>query len=45
MEEKNEETSAPQITPPLEERITHFRDMLLERGVRNTLAFFDISHL
>ncbi|NWR60513.1 TCRGL protein, partial [Bucorvus abyssinicus] len=32
-EEKNEETSAPQITPPLEERITHFRDMLLERGV------------
>ncbi|NXJ51026.1 TCRGL protein, partial [Spizaetus tyrannus] len=33
MEEKNEETSAPQIMPPLEERITHFRDMLLERGV------------
>ncbi|XP_030344369.1 transcription elongation regulator 1-like protein isoform X2 [Strigops habroptila] len=32
-EEKNEETSAPQVTPPLEERITHFRDMLLERGV------------
>uniref|UniRef100_A0A8B9LW23 Transcription elongation regulator 1-like protein n=1 Tax=Accipiter nisus TaxID=211598 RepID=A0A8B9LW23_9AVES len=32
-EEKKEETSAPQITPPLEERITHFRDMLLERGV------------
>ncbi|XP_075360427.1 transcription elongation regulator 1-like protein isoform X3 [Mycteria americana] len=32
-EEKNEETSAPQLTPPLEERITHFRDMLLERGV------------
>uniref|UniRef100_A0A663E994 Transcription elongation regulator 1-like protein n=1 Tax=Aquila chrysaetos chrysaetos TaxID=223781 RepID=A0A663E994_AQUCH len=32
-EEKNEETSAPQITPSLEERITHFRDMLLERGV------------
>ncbi|KAM9281954.1 transcription elongation regulator 1-like protein [Cariama cristata] len=32
-EEKSEETSAPQITPPLEERITHFRDMLLERGV------------
>uniref|UniRef100_A0A8C0F5N7 Transcription elongation regulator 1-like protein n=1 Tax=Bubo bubo TaxID=30461 RepID=A0A8C0F5N7_BUBBB len=33
MEERNEETSAPQITPSLEERITHFRDMLLERGV------------
>ncbi|XP_064001398.1 transcription elongation regulator 1-like protein isoform X2 [Pogoniulus pusillus] len=33
MEEKTEETSAPQGTPPLEERITHFRDMLLERGV------------
>ncbi|KFO76229.1 Transcription elongation regulator 1-like, partial [Cuculus canorus] len=33
MEEKNEEISASQITPPLEERITHFRDMLLERGV------------
>ncbi|NXL64926.1 TCRGL protein, partial [Chordeiles acutipennis] len=32
-EEKTEETSAPQVTPPLEERITHFRDMLLERGV------------
>ncbi|NWU71297.1 TCRGL protein, partial [Pterocles burchelli] len=32
-EEKREETPAPQITPPLEERITHFRDMLLERGV------------
>ncbi|XP_054688701.1 transcription elongation regulator 1-like protein isoform X3 [Grus americana] len=32
-EEKNEETSAPEVTPPLEERITHFRDMLLERGV------------
>ncbi|NXE11285.1 TCRGL protein, partial [Lophotis ruficrista] len=32
-EEKNEETSAPQVTPPLEERITRFRDMLLERGV------------
>ncbi|XP_068255712.1 transcription elongation regulator 1-like protein [Nyctibius grandis] len=32
-EEKNEETSAAEITPPLEERITHFRDMLLERGV------------
>ncbi|KFP34161.1 Transcription elongation regulator 1-like, partial [Colius striatus] len=33
VEEKNEETSSPQVTPPLEERITHFRDMLLERGV------------
>ncbi|NWH66158.1 TCRGL protein, partial [Geococcyx californianus] len=33
MEEKNEETSASRVTPPLEERITHFRDMLLERGV------------
>ncbi|NWY55088.1 TCRGL protein, partial [Chionis minor] len=32
-EEKSEETSAPEVTPPLEERITHFRDMLLERGV------------
>ncbi|NXX18087.1 TCRGL protein, partial [Podargus strigoides] len=33
MEEKHEEPSAPQLTPPLEERITRFRDMLLERGV------------
>ncbi|NXS58175.1 TCRGL protein, partial [Brachypteracias leptosomus] len=33
VEEKNEETPTAQITPPLEERITHFRDMLLERGV------------
>ncbi|NXF90433.1 TCRGL protein, partial [Eubucco bourcierii] len=33
MEEKTEETTAPQVTPPLEERITRFRDMLLERGV------------
>ncbi|NXY71172.1 TCRGL protein, partial [Glareola pratincola] len=32
-EEKSEETSARQVMPPLEERITHFRDMLLERGV------------
>ncbi|XP_064922767.1 transcription elongation regulator 1-like protein isoform X2 [Columba livia] len=32
-EEKSKEPSAPQVTPPLEERITHFRDMLLERGV------------
>ncbi|KFP85373.1 Transcription elongation regulator 1-like, partial [Acanthisitta chloris] len=31
--ERSEETSAPGLTPPLEERITHFRDMLLERGV------------
>ncbi|XP_050567981.1 transcription elongation regulator 1-like protein isoform X4 [Cygnus atratus] len=33
MEEKKAKTSGHQITPPLEERITHFRDMLLERGV------------
>ncbi|XP_075280057.1 LOW QUALITY PROTEIN: transcription elongation regulator 1-like protein [Opisthocomus hoazin] len=33
VENKSEGTSAPQITPSLEERITHFRDMLLERGV------------
>ncbi|XP_009635651.1 transcription elongation regulator 1-like protein [Egretta garzetta] len=32
-EEKKEDSSAPRLTPPLEERITHFRDMLLERGV------------
>ncbi|KAM6265761.1 transcription elongation regulator 1-like protein [Porphyrio hochstetteri] len=32
-EERSEETPAPEVTPPLEERITHFRDMLLERGV------------
>ncbi|NXV18454.1 TCRGL protein, partial [Cepphus grylle] len=31
--EEKEETSARQVMPPLEERITHFRDMLLERGV------------
>ncbi|KAJ7415853.1 Transcription elongation regulator 1-like protein [Willisornis vidua] len=33
VEESSEEPSAPRISPPLEERITHFRDMLLERGV------------
>ncbi|XP_064572916.1 transcription elongation regulator 1-like protein isoform X3 [Zonotrichia leucophrys gambelii] len=32
-EQAGEEGSAPRISPPLEERITHFRDMLLERGV------------
>uniref|UniRef100_A0A8C3UAF0 Transcription elongation regulator 1-like protein n=1 Tax=Catharus ustulatus TaxID=91951 RepID=A0A8C3UAF0_CATUS len=32
-EQGGEEGSAPRISPPLEERITHFRDMLLERGV------------
>ncbi|NXD45360.1 TCRGL protein, partial [Copsychus sechellarum] len=32
-EQGAEEGSAPRISPPLEERITHFRDMLLERGV------------
>ncbi|KAM6443331.1 transcription elongation regulator 1-like protein isoform 3-T3 [Liasis olivaceus] len=33
VEKKNVKTSEHQITLPLEERITHFRDMLLERGV------------
>ncbi|NXO88631.1 TCRGL protein, partial [Certhia brachydactyla] len=32
-EQGREEGSAPRLSPPLEERITHFRDMLLERGV------------
>ncbi|NXY53823.1 TCRGL protein, partial [Callaeas wilsoni] len=32
-ERAGEEGSAPRISRPLEERITHFRDMLLERGV------------
>ncbi|NXQ54949.1 TCRGL protein, partial [Anthoscopus minutus] len=32
-EQGGEEGSAPRISAPLEERITHFRDMLLERGV------------
>ncbi|XP_064370480.1 transcription elongation regulator 1-like protein isoform X3 [Dromaius novaehollandiae] len=32
-EERDVSTSAHQIVLPLEERITHFRDMLLERGV------------
>ncbi|NXB46020.1 TCRGL protein, partial [Leucopsar rothschildi] len=32
-EQGGEEGSATRISPPLEERITHFRDMLLERGV------------
>ncbi|XP_016154693.1 PREDICTED: transcription elongation regulator 1-like protein [Ficedula albicollis] len=32
-QQAGEEGSAPRISPPLEERITHFRDMLLERGV------------
>nr|XP_034994150.1 transcription elongation regulator 1-like protein [Zootoca vivipara] len=33
VEEKNVKASEDQIILPLEERITHFRDMLLERGV------------
>eukprot|EP00075_Anas_platyrhynchos_P026932 XP_027316185.1 transcription elongation regulator 1-like protein isoform X2 [Anas platyrhynchos] len=33
VEEQKAKASGHQITPPLEERITHFRDMLLERGV------------
>ncbi|XP_053889522.1 transcription elongation regulator 1-like protein isoform X1 [Malaclemys terrapin pileata] len=33
VEQKIVKTSAHQIILPLEERITHFRDMLLERGV------------
>ncbi|OXB82537.1 UNVERIFIED_CONTAM: hypothetical protein H355_005792 [Colinus virginianus] len=32
-EERERKPSAAEVTPPLEERITHFRDMLLERGV------------
>ncbi|NXV48879.1 TCRGL protein, partial [Uria aalge] len=32
-ETEEKEETARQVTPPLEERITHFRDMLLERGV------------
>ncbi|NWH85474.1 TCRGL protein, partial [Aegithalos caudatus] len=32
-EQGGEEGSASRASPPLEERITHFRDMLLERGV------------
>ncbi|NWT08936.1 TCRGL protein, partial [Vireo altiloquus] len=32
-EQGGEEGSAARVSPPLEERITHFRDMLLERGV------------
>uniref|UniRef100_A0A8C9EXA3 Transcription elongation regulator 1 like n=1 Tax=Pavo cristatus TaxID=9049 RepID=A0A8C9EXA3_PAVCR len=31
--QRNGKPSAAEVTPPLEERITHFRDMLLERGV------------
>lgn len=31
---KDTRTPPPQILLPLEERATHFRDMLLERGVR-----------
>lgn len=33
-EDKGTKTPPPQTLPPLEERATHFRDMLLERGVR-----------
>lgn len=33
-EAKSIKTPPPQILLPLEERVTHFRDMLLERGVR-----------
>ncbi|NXO03153.1 TCRGL protein, partial [Rhinopomastus cyanomelas] len=32
-EEKSGAAPPPQATPPLEERVTRFRDMLLERGV------------
>lgn len=32
--DKGPRTPPPQILLPLEERVTHFRDMLLERGVR-----------
>lgn len=32
--DKGPQTPPPQILLPLEERVTHFRDMLLERGVR-----------
>nr|XP_028682854.1 transcription elongation regulator 1-like protein isoform X2 [Macaca mulatta] len=32
-EDKGTRTPPPQILLPLEERVTHFRDMLLERGV------------
>lgn len=32
--DKGTRTPPPQILLPLEERVTHFRDMLLERGVR-----------
>ncbi|XP_015284519.1 PREDICTED: transcription elongation regulator 1-like protein [Gekko japonicus] len=32
-EEKTEKASEHQVMLPLEERITHFRDMLLERGI------------
>ncbi|XP_053524589.1 transcription elongation regulator 1-like protein [Artibeus jamaicensis] len=31
--DKGPRTPPPQTLPPLEERVTHFRDMLLERGV------------
>ncbi|XP_054440910.1 transcription elongation regulator 1-like protein [Pteronotus mesoamericanus] len=31
--DKGPRTPPPQVLPPLEERVTHFRDMLLERGV------------
>ncbi|NXA03258.1 TCRGL protein, partial [Sapayoa aenigma] len=33
VEDRSEEPSGPGLSPSLEERITHFRDMLLERGV------------
>lgn len=33
-QDKGAGTPPPQILLPLEERVTHFRDMLLERGVR-----------
>lgn len=38
VEETNVKAPEHQIMLPLEERITHFRDMLLERGVRNKSA-------
>lgn len=36
-QDKGTRTPPPQILLPLEERVTHFRDMLLERGVRTCM--------
>lgn len=43
-EDKDTRTPPPQILLPLEQRVSHFRDMLLERGVRTRMPAMDLSN-